>query len=167
MRRRPQGRRRSVDRGTRRPAIELRNQVLRGADAVNRSGRQHRRSRHRQAGRRTPRSRRPCACVETLCTGTGRSLRYPPDGAAGRPEKANGRTSGMHACGKSDDCVVPGKPPNKGVLNAACGDGGGKAIDQGEHDVDGRVPDSEPDQRVDLSSPCAVRGLPHDRHHPK
>jgi outer membrane protein assembly factor BamB len=34
MRRRPQGRRRSVDRGTRRPAIELRNQVLRGADAV-------------------------------------------------------------------------------------------------------------------------------------
>jgi RNA-directed DNA polymerase len=36
MRRRPQGRRRSVDRGTRRSAIELRNQTLRGADAVKR-----------------------------------------------------------------------------------------------------------------------------------
>ena len=36
MRRRPQGLRRSVDRGTRRSAIELRNQTLRGADAVRR-----------------------------------------------------------------------------------------------------------------------------------
>jgi RNA-directed DNA polymerase len=36
MRGRPQGRRRSVDRGTRRSAIELRNQTLRGADAVKR-----------------------------------------------------------------------------------------------------------------------------------
>src|SRR6516162_11959875 len=32
----------------------------------------------------------------------------------GRPEKANGRTSGVHAWGKSDDRVVPEKPPNKG-----------------------------------------------------
>ena len=32
----------------------------------------------------------------------------------GRPGKANGRTSGVHAWGKSDDCVVPEKPPNKG-----------------------------------------------------
>ena len=32
----------------------------------------------------------------------------------GRPEKAKGRTSGVHAWGKSDDRVVPEKPPNKG-----------------------------------------------------
>ena len=32
----------------------------------------------------------------------------------GRPEKANGRTSGVHAWGKSDDRVVPGKPLNNG-----------------------------------------------------
>jgi hypothetical protein len=32
----------------------------------------------------------------------------------GRPEKANGRTSGMHAWGKSDDRIVPGKPQNNG-----------------------------------------------------
>jgi hypothetical protein len=36
MRRRPHGLRRSIDRGTRRSAIELRNQALRGANAVKR-----------------------------------------------------------------------------------------------------------------------------------
>ena len=36
MRRRPQGLRRCIDRGTRRSAIELRNQALRGANAVKR-----------------------------------------------------------------------------------------------------------------------------------
>jgi len=35
------------------------------------------------------------------------------DGAAGRPEKVSDRTSGMHACGKSDGCIVPKKLPNK------------------------------------------------------
>ena len=32
----------------------------------------------------------------------------------GRSGKAIGRTLAMHAWGKSDDCVVPGKPLNKG-----------------------------------------------------
>ena len=32
------------------------------------------------------------------------------DGSAGRPEKATGCTSGMHACGKSDGRVVPEQP---------------------------------------------------------
>src|SRR5262245_60852007 len=32
----------------------------------------------------------------------------------GRPGKAKGRTSGVHAWGKSDDRVVPEKPPNQG-----------------------------------------------------
>ena len=31
----------------------------------------------------------------------------------GRSGKAINRTLGMYACGKSDDCVVPEKPPNK------------------------------------------------------
>jgi group II intron reverse transcriptase/maturase len=35
------------------------------------------------------------------------------DATAGRPEKAEGRTSGMNARGKSDDRVVPEKRPNK------------------------------------------------------
>src|SRR5262249_19822972 len=58
---------------------------------------------------------------ETLCT-RGNSLhgkREIPgasaDGRAGRPEKVDDRTPGVHAPGKSDGRVVPGKPPNKGV----------------------------------------------------
>ena len=44
--------------------------------------------------------------------------RVPAGGAAGRPEKVYDRTSGMYARGKSDDRVVPEKPPNKGVHEA-------------------------------------------------
>ena len=39
------------------------------------------------------------------------------DTAAGRPEKVSDRTSGMYACGKSDGCIVPKKPPNKDGLS--------------------------------------------------
>jgi hypothetical protein len=35
-------------------------------------------------------------------------------GGTGRPEKAECRTSGMDVSGKSDGCVVPEKPTNKG-----------------------------------------------------
>jgi len=37
------------------------------------------------------------------------------DGEAGRPEKAQCRKSGMDASGKSDGCIVPEKPLNKGI----------------------------------------------------
>ena len=40
------------------------------------------------------------------------------DGRAGRPEKAKCRTSGVYASGKSDGCIVPEKPSNKGGLPA-------------------------------------------------
>jgi RNA-directed DNA polymerase len=40
------------------------------------------------------------------------------DGQAGRPEKAQCRKSGMDASGKSDGCIVPEKPLNKGFLPA-------------------------------------------------
>jgi RNA-directed DNA polymerase len=61
---------------------------------------------------------------ETLCTrgnsshGKREIPRVPAGNAAGRPEKVHDRTSGMHAPGKSDDRVVPEKPPNKGVPEA-------------------------------------------------
>src|SRR5258706_12829104 len=48
MRRRPQGCYRSVDRGTCRQGIELRNNRDQGADAVTRDGRQYRRKRYRK-----------------------------------------------------------------------------------------------------------------------
>jgi hypothetical protein len=47
----------------------------------------------------------------------------------------------------------------QGLGERARGGGGGKAVDQGERDVGGRVPDSEPDRRVDLSSSCAACGF--------
>ncbi len=49
----PQGRRRSVDRGTRRPGIELRNHEIRDADVVDGSGRQHWGWRYAQATTRS------------------------------------------------------------------------------------------------------------------
>ena len=40
------------------------------------------------------------------------------DGRAGRPEKANCRTSGVYASGKSDGCIVPEKPSNNSNMLA-------------------------------------------------
>jgi len=42
-----------------------------------------------------------------------------PDGGDGRTEKAKSHTSVMNACGKSDACIIPKKPPNKGRGNLA------------------------------------------------
>ena len=78
MRRRPRGRRRSVDRGTCGPGIEPRNQTVRGADAVVRGGRQHARAPPSRGMRAAPRGRRPRARAEPLCARTGRSPRCPP-----------------------------------------------------------------------------------------
>lgn len=72
--------------------------------------------------RRTPRGRRPLACVETPRTGIGRSqVRLSAEGS-GRPHrKAQGRNPMMHGPGKSDSPVVPGKSPNKASREAAEG----------------------------------------------
>jgi len=45
------------------------------------------------------------------------------DGSAGRPEKAECRTSGMYASGKSDGCIVPEKLSNKGDEPAETAEG--------------------------------------------
>lgn len=60
------------------------------------------------------RGRRPSACTDTPCTGTGRSHGLPPrDGSAERVGKAGGQTPAMHDHGKSDRPIVPKKLPNK------------------------------------------------------
>lgn len=77
------------------------------------SGRQHRRQRRRELTSNPAQS-------ETLSM-RGRSLhgkREIPqspggEGPSGRSEKAKGRTSDMHDCGKSDGFIVPKKPSNK------------------------------------------------------
>ena len=42
---------------------------------------------------------------------------------AGRPGKATSQKPGVDASGKSDGCVVPGKPPNKGGAEAPSAEG--------------------------------------------
>ena len=114
MRRRPQGRRRSVDRGTRRPAIELRN-LPSGVPTLLCEAEGH------TEGGDIGKPPSDPAQSKTLCMrgnsphGKREIPQAPTERVSmGRPEKANGRTSGVHAWGKSDDCVVPEKPPNKG-----------------------------------------------------
>ena len=61
-----------------------------------------------------PRSLRPCACVDTLCSRTGRSpqsLRVLSE----RSGKACGHKPGMYAVEKSDIGVVPKKESNNGA----------------------------------------------------
>ena len=151
--------RRSVDRGTRRPAIELRNQPTPGC---------RRRCPKRKATPgatpsasrpRTLRSRRPCACVETPCTGTGRSQRSPAAmcGGSGR-EKAQRRTPGMHARGKSDDRVVPAKPPNNGVTPSAEGVEGRRST---KENTGSRPPSRTQSRTWAWSAACSVCGKQH------
>src|SRR3972149_3583169 len=113
MRRRPQGLRRSVDRGTYGLGMEPRNQGLQGADAVNRSGRQHGASRHRKA-RPSPARSKTRSTYGTFLRENREIPRAPAaDGAAGRIGKAYGPTPMMNDRGKSDSPVVPTKAPNK------------------------------------------------------
>lgn len=63
---------------------------------------------------RTPRGRRPLACVETPRAGIGRSqVRLPAEGADRPHRKVQGHNPMMHDPGKSDSFVVPTKSPNK------------------------------------------------------
>ena len=112
MRRWRQRGRRSVDRGTRRPGIQLRNQLIRGAQPVD--------SGEGNTGRGATREPRSDPAQSETLSMRGNSFhgnrevpRVPDgDGRSGRPEKAS-RTSGTNARGKSDGRIVPGKPPNK------------------------------------------------------
>src|SRR5664279_4014573 len=100
-------------------AIEPRNQLDRGAHAVERAE-------GNIAGgviasrQRTPRGRRTCACVEPPCARTGRSRDHPTGGwPGGTSRQRPGGNPGMNDHGKSDLPVVPAKPPNNAGLPAA------------------------------------------------
>src|SRR5262249_43988511 len=60
-----------------------------------------------------PAQSEPLCTRGTLWQGKGETPGVPAGGKAGRPEKVHDRTSGAHARGKSDDRVVPEKPPNR------------------------------------------------------
>jgi len=104
--------RRSVDRGTCGPGMELRNPPIQSADGVFRSeGYPRRGVRVSRAGtlrsRETPRTygNSPRENRETPGLPTARS-------AAGRAVKAHGRTAATHSPGESDEGVVPTNGPN-------------------------------------------------------
>ena len=110
----PRGCHRSVERGTCRPGIELRNNRDRSADVVPHGGRLHRGVRHRKhledsAQSETPRMHRNS-------TRENRETPSVPvtESTAGRLEKAMSQESDMYAGGESDGCVLPSKCPNKG-----------------------------------------------------
>ena len=67
-------------------------------------------------------------------------------GDAERPEKAHGRTSGMHAFGESDGSIVPRKRVNKAGCSAAK-PAEGRGPTQGNDPQAGHAPDSEPEAR--------------------
>ena len=68
------------------------------------------------------------------------------DGAAERPEKALGRTSGMHAFGESDGSIVPQKQANKADVSAA-EPVEGREPTKGNDLPAGHGPDTEPGTR--------------------
>ena len=65
-------------------AIEPRNQLVRGADAVSWRGRQHRRRRFRESSSDPAGSENLCMCVISPGARTGRSHGHPPVVMAGR-----------------------------------------------------------------------------------
>src|SRR6266404_9946363 len=121
MRGQPQGCHRSVDRGTCRLGIELRNNRDQSADVVRYGGRQYRRMRHRKYPRDAAQSKTP-----GMHGNSTRENREPPstpagEDAAGRLEKALSRTANVLVDGESDGRIVPAKCLNKGEQASAEG----------------------------------------------
>ena len=137
---------RSVHRGTTGLCIELRKHPFVVADLVL--------SRGRQQSCRTINGESDVTPTESKTTGTVGNF---PHGsretpatsaspmAADRSEKARGHKSDTHVAGESDSSIVPEKPANKGRRAAACGVGGGKGTDQGEHRAIATGPDTAPE----------------------
>ena len=69
------------------------------------------------------------------------------DGDAERPEKACGRTSGMHAFGESDGFIVPKKRANKAGPKAAAESVEGRGPTKGNATRTLLAPDSAPGKR--------------------
>ena len=151
MRGAPRGVRRSVDRGTHRPAIEPRKSAS-GCRRRRDSGRQHGGRRQREPPDDPARSE-TLACAHAPCAGTGRSRGWPPAGAVWS-------ASGRH-CAVADDvrprevgpCRSSEEPRERG--RATVGGGrGAKDQGRGEHDPDRHAPDPAPDPRVPRAGAC-------------
>lgn len=91
------------------------NRCNQGADAVVSSGRLQARMRQGEHAYHPARSETSGTCGNFMRE--NREIPRPPpsDGLGGRAEKAKSRTPAMYGCGKSDNSIVPTKPPNKGA----------------------------------------------------
>src|SRR5215470_9572655 len=94
------------------------------------------------------------ACTESKTTGTAGNFAHgsretPATSVsckeADRSEKARGHKSDMDVIGESHSSIVPKKPAKQRRRAAACGVGGGKGTDQGEHRAIATGPDTEPE----------------------
>src|SRR6266849_1841730 len=123
MRRQLQGCRRSVDRGTCRLGIELRNNRDRSADVVPHGGRQHRRMCYRKHPQDSAQSETPGMYGNS--TRENRETPSTPvvEGVTGRLEKAVSQKSNTHVGGESDGRVVLTKCPNNGDRRRAWREG--------------------------------------------
>jgi hypothetical protein len=141
--------------------------AFRSADAVIRGGRPHRRRRDRQAARGPRAVGDPEHAWKLFARETGDpsgTHRACPEGSVGEGHRPYARHGRLGEVGRLRSTWEAAEQRRASV---ACGGGGEKAVDQWEHGVGGRVPDSAPDRRVDRSSSCAGYGLPHNRHHPR
>src|SRR5271166_6337074 len=114
MRGEPQGYHRSVDRGTCRLGIELRNNRDRSADVVPHGGRQHRRLRYRKQSQDFAQSETPGMHGNSTRENRETPTTSVGEDATGRLEKALSPKSNMHVGGESDDRIVPAKCLNNG-----------------------------------------------------
>ncbi len=114
MRGQPQGYHRSVDRGTGRRGIELRNNRIRSADAVPRGGRQHPARREGEPRQDSAQSKTPGMSGNSTRENR-ETLSTPVIGnSTGRLGKGMSSKSSSHVDGESDGREVPTKCPNNG-----------------------------------------------------
>jgi len=120
----------ALERGIRRQDIELRNQLIPGADAVRAVGRQHEGGRQRETALGPAESQTPGMRRNSMRENreTPVAARQPTD----RRENAMSGKSLMHGQGgvvlrhSTNEAAEPGR----GATGGGCG---GKAVDQGEH----------------------------------
>ena len=79
--------------------------------------------------------------------GSRETLGTPAPQGGGRPEKANGRTAGMHVSRESDGPIVPEKRANKAGLLAAAESVEGRGSTKGNAERTLLAPDTEPGKR--------------------
>jgi len=129
----PQGRSEALDRGTCRPGIEPRNGVVRGADAVMTSGRQHRRGRYRKpptdpAGSET-------LCMHGIFVRENREIPRLPS----HPKRMRAARRRLRPYARDERSWEVGSPHSTDEAAEQCrgtggGGGGGKGATQGERD---------------------------------